>query len=37
MEISDYVYVLENGSIRLQGKPEELKDNDEIRQLYLGG
>lgn len=37
MEISDYVYVLGNGSIELQGKPEELKDNDEVRQLYLGG
>lgn len=37
MEISDYVYVLENGKIGLQGKPEELKNNDEIRQLYLGG
>ncbi|MFC4024033.1 ABC transporter ATP-binding protein [Oceanobacillus longus] len=35
--ISDYSYVLENGSIALQGTPEELKNNDEVRRLYLGG
>ncbi len=37
MEISDYVYVLENGNIGLEGKPSDLKENDEVRQLYLGG
>lgn len=37
MGISDYSYVLENGKIALQGTPEELKNNDEVRRLYLGG
>ena len=37
MGISDYSYVLENGKIALQGTPDELKNNDEVRRLYLGG
>jgi branched-chain amino acid transport system ATP-binding protein len=37
MGISDYSYVLENGYVALEGKSEELKNNDEIRRLYLGG
>ncbi len=36
MEISDYSYVLENGVIALEGNSQELKNNDRIRQLYLG-
>lgn len=36
LEISDYAYVLENGRISLEGNSVDLKNNDEIRQLYLG-
>ncbi|MFS0576207.1 ABC transporter ATP-binding protein [Sporosarcina sp. 179-K 3D1 HS] len=36
LEISDYAYVLENGRIALEGKSEELRQNEEIKQLYLG-
>lgn len=35
--ISDYAYVLENGRIALEGKSKELRNNDEVRRLYLGG
>ncbi len=35
--ISDYAYVLENGHIALEGKSQDLRNNDEIRRLYLGG
>lgn len=35
-EISDYVYVLENGRIALEGKSDELQQNEEIKRLYLG-
>jgi branched-chain amino acid transport system ATP-binding protein len=35
--ISDYAYVLENGRIALQGNAIELRNNDEVRRLYLGG
>jgi branched-chain amino acid transport system ATP-binding protein len=35
--ISDYCYVLENGHIALEGISKDLKENDEVRRLYLGG
>lgn len=35
--ISDYAYVLENGHIALEGKSKDLRNNDEVRRLYLGG
>ncbi|PWA12788.1 ABC transporter ATP-binding protein [Pueribacillus theae] len=37
LEISDYAYVLENGRIALSGKSKDLKNNDDVRRLYLGG
>lgn len=37
LSISDYSYVLENGHIALEGNSQELRDNDEVRRLYLGG
>ncbi|MBO8173562.1 MAG: ABC transporter ATP-binding protein [Bacillaceae bacterium] len=37
LEISDYAYVLENGEVALEGESEALRDNDRVRQLYLGG
>jgi len=37
LEISHYSYVLENGRIALEGESNEIKKNDEIRKLYLGG
>jgi branched-chain amino acid transport system ATP-binding protein len=36
LAISDYAYVLENGRVALEGESEKLKENDEIRHLYLG-
>ncbi|WP_423802116.1 ABC transporter ATP-binding protein [Neobacillus sp. SAB-20_R2A] len=35
--ISDYAYVLENGHIALEGHSKDLRNNDEVRRLYLGG
>lgn len=37
MSISDYSYVLENGRIGLEGESKDIKNNDHIRKLYLGG
>lgn len=34
--ISNYTYVLENGRIALSGASEDMKNNDDIRKLYLG-
>ncbi len=37
LKIADYGYVLENGSIALEGESENLLGNDEVRKKYLGG
>ncbi|WP_170031601.1 hypothetical protein [Alteribacillus bidgolensis] len=36
LETAKYAYILENGKIELEGSTEELKENDQVRQLYLG-
>jgi len=36
LEIADRAYVLENGSVRFSGKPDELLQSDELRRAYLG-
>jgi len=37
LKIADYGYVLENGSIELEGEAQSLLGNDEVRAKYLGG
>lgn len=37
LSICDYAYVLENGTIKLQGTGEDLLNSDEVRKAYLGG
>jgi len=36
LQIADYGYVMETGSIVLQGSGQELAANDEVRKAYLG-
>jgi branched-chain amino acid transport system ATP-binding protein len=36
LKISDYAYVLETGSISLQGKGSDLLNNDDVKKIYLG-
>jgi branched-chain amino acid transport system ATP-binding protein len=36
LALCDRGYVLENGSIRLEGTSAELASNPEVRQAYLG-
>jgi branched-chain amino acid transport system ATP-binding protein len=36
MSVADYVYIVSNGSIVYESRPEELKDNEEIKQSCLG-
>jgi branched-chain amino acid transport system ATP-binding protein len=36
LSIADHAYVLENGIIAMNGKPEELNANGEVREFYLG-
>jgi len=37
LNLADYAYVLETGSIALEGKAAELLQNDAVRRAYLGG
>jgi len=37
LSISNYAYILENGKVPIQGKPEDLKNDERIRAAYLGG
>jgi branched-chain amino acid transport system ATP-binding protein len=37
LEMCDYAYLLEAGSIVLSGKGDELIDDEHIRAAYLGG
>jgi len=36
LELSQHAYVLENGQITLEGKSDELLNNDKVRASYLG-
>jgi branched-chain amino acid transport system ATP-binding protein len=37
LKIADYGYVLENGTISLEGEASKLLGDDEVRRRYLGG
>ncbi len=36
LSIADYAYIMENGRIVLDGTPEELTNNADVREFYLG-
>lgn len=36
LELSDYMYILEKGQIVLEGKPDEIKDQKNFKEFYLG-
>jgi branched-chain amino acid transport system ATP-binding protein len=36
LEMAQYVYVMHEGTIKIQGRPDEVKDSQEIREAYLG-
>lgn len=36
LKISDYAYVLETGTISLEGKGSELLNNEDVKKIYLG-
>jgi branched-chain amino acid transport system ATP-binding protein len=37
LSVADRGYVLETGRLVVEGRPEALWDNDEVRAAYLGG
>jgi branched-chain amino acid transport system ATP-binding protein len=36
LSVSDFGYIMENGRIVLDGKSSELKENDDVKEFYLG-
>jgi branched-chain amino acid transport system ATP-binding protein len=36
LNIADYVYVMEDGRIVINGPAEMLRDNENIREFYMG-
>lgn len=36
LQIAEYAYIMENGRIVLEGAPDELRDNADVREFYLG-
>jgi len=36
LAVADYVYILSQGRIAYEGRPEELRDNEHIKRTYLG-
>jgi branched-chain amino acid transport system ATP-binding protein len=36
LEISDYAYIMESGKIVLEGLSDELKDNPDVKEFYMG-
>ena len=36
LRVADYVYIMSKGTIVYEGKPEELRDNEEVKAKYLG-
>ena len=37
LSIAHFGYIMENGRIVLEGDPEKLKSNEDVREFYLGG
>jgi branched-chain amino acid transport system ATP-binding protein len=36
LEVANYAYIMENGRIVLDGPPDTLKENTDVREFYLG-
>ncbi len=37
LEVADYAYVIENGTLKYEGPAQQLKNNPAVRSAYLGG
>ena len=34
--ICDHAYILNDGQVLARGRPDEIVENDEVREVYLG-
>ncbi len=36
LDVADFIYIMENGRIVLDGHPDDLRENADVREFYLG-
>jgi branched-chain amino acid transport system ATP-binding protein len=36
LRYADFGYILENGRVVMEGKADELRDNEDVKEFYLG-
>ncbi len=36
LSVADYAYLMEGGRIVLEGEPAKLRDNEDVKEFYLG-
>jgi branched-chain amino acid transport system ATP-binding protein len=36
LAVADYAYIMENGRVVLDGEPARLRDNEDVKEFYLG-
>ncbi len=36
LAVADYAYIMENGRVVLDGEPAKLRDNEDVKEFYLG-
>ena len=36
LNVADYGYILENGRVVMDGKAEDLRENEDVKEFYLG-
>lgn len=37
LEIADYAYIIEGGSIKMEGPAKEVRESERVKEIYLGG
>ena len=36
LELADYAYLIDNGTIKMQGNAQEMRESEMIQEIYLG-
>jgi branched-chain amino acid transport system ATP-binding protein len=36
LKVADYGYILENGRVVMDGEAEDLRENEDVKEFYLG-
>ena len=36
LKVADYAYIMENGRMRLSGRPEQILADEDVKEFYFG-